>query len=62
MAEWLKANVFVLIALLTILVTGAIAHGQSSAKLDRLEVIEQRQVEIIERLAHMEGRIAVKGE
>ena len=56
MAEWVKANAFVIIALLTILVGGAIAHGQAQAKLDRLEVIEARQIEMLDRLSHLEGR------
>ena len=56
MAEWVKANVFVIIALLTILVGGAIAHGQAQTKLDRLEIIEARQIEMLNRLSHLEGR------
>ena len=62
MAEWLKANVFVIIALLTILVGGAIAHGQAQAKLDRLDAIEARQIEMLERLSHLEGRYFALGE
>ena len=57
MTEWLKQNVFVIIALLTIIVGGAIAHGQAQAKLDRLPDIEARQIEMLERLSHLEGRI-----
>ena len=56
MIDWLKNNLFVIIALLTILVGGAIAHGQAQAKLDRLEIIEARQIEMLDRLSHLEGR------
>ena len=62
MVEWVKNNAFVIIALLTILVGGAIAHGQAQAKLDRLSIIEERQILMLERLSHLEGRTLAQGE
>ena len=73
MADWLKNNVFVIIALLTILVGGAVAHGQMTEQVKGLKDdvdelhedlirIEARQIEMLDRLAHLEGRTSAKGE
>ena len=56
MTEWLKNNAVGLAVIIIILSGFLIGYGHSKAGIDRLATIEERQIEILERLSHLEGR------
>lgn len=62
MSDWLKTNA-VGMALIVIVVAGLlIGYGHSKAGIERLAIIEARQIEILERVSHLEGRYTALGE
>ena len=64
MAEWLKANTFVIITLAVLVGGGIYGYGQLTEKVASLEAREERIEEkidsISERLARLEGRRSVR--
>ena len=62
MSEWIKSNALLLLTLALFALGAAAIYGRMDAKLAHLAEaearIEARQIVIIERLAHLEGRTA----
>ena len=56
MTEWIKTNALVIITLVVILISAGVGWGYSKAGIDKIDKLETRQIEILERLSHMEGR------
>ena len=62
MSKWLRDNALLLLTLALFALGAAVIYGRMDQKLTHLAEgearIEARQIEIIDRLAHLEGRTA----
>ena len=66
MAEWIKSNFIVVVMIAGIVAAIIYGYGRLEGRVEDLAEaearIEARQIEMLERLSRLEGRISVKGE
>lgn len=65
-AEWVKSNFIVVVMIAGIIAAIIYGYGRLEGRVEDLAEaearIEARQIEMLERLSRLEGRISVKGE